>query len=150
MTTEYQRGYSKGYSTGHTRGYRSMDRLIRIGKELRERAERAESGLSLGTCKECRHWTRGPDHQTDDVGGFRWGMCARFGMGSAGIDQPWFGDYREKVSTQEHFGCVLFRAAEPPVTPFRSGTEVERRRKAEAAIEELRAQVERLGGSPVA
>lgn len=113
MADDYTRGYGKGYTAGKRSGYRFMDRLIRIAKEQRERAERAERNAGLGTCKECRHWRRGPERETNDRTGYHWGLCGRFGQGSEGVDQPWFGDYREAVSTQEHFGCVLFDPRPP-------------------------------------
>jgi hypothetical protein len=85
------------------RGYRFMSRLLNAGKELRERAERAERHMGMGACRDCALWERERECQ--------WGYCHMENQGD--LETPWMGLAErtdgQMITTHQNFGCVRFR-----------------------------------------
>lgn len=102
----YQRGYSKGYNTGVRQIADVRQEYQDAVDAFRERAERAEAGLGLGLCQDCKHWQRGND------GAAKWGLC---GLTDKMVTWPWpwRGDPDQQIHTQERFGCVRFAGSSP-------------------------------------
>lgn len=106
-TPDYKRGYSKGYSTGIRQIADVRQECRGAVDAFRERAERAEAGLGLGICQNCKHWQRGK-------GNAKWGLCTLTDK-MVTWPWPWRGQPEQEILTQERFGCVRFQAnhAEP-------------------------------------
>ena len=117
MTTETRRAYSQGYQAG----VKSQDpakrkaqiearctRLLDLCKTYRLRAERAEAGMGLGQCQQCRAWSRAKSYGLSGPSDCYWGYCGYSEGSIIESDQPWRGEPHQRIATKENFGCIRF------------------------------------------
>lgn len=88
--------------------YKADNDLERSAKRAREklhRAERAETGLGMGKCADCTHWTK-PRHKS------HWGYCTLSDEPISVVRWPWRGEPHQQIATKENFGCIRFQERE--------------------------------------